>query len=55
MVLLVSFFLWSREHRLSGQRERLRKTFQLGEEILDASSAEAILNRLAKPCPASWA
>ena len=51
MVLLAGFFVWSREHRLNGQRARLRKTFQLGEEILGASSAEAILNRLTETLP----
>jgi len=52
MVLLASFFLWSREHRMNGQRERLRRTFQLAEEILGASSAEAILKLLAETLPA---
>ena len=42
----ISFLLWSREHRLSRQRERLRKTYHLGEEILSASSPEAILKRV---------
>ena len=51
MVLLVSFFLWSREHRMHGQRERLRGTFHLAEEIMEASSAEAILKRLAETLP----
>lgn len=51
VVLLVGIFLWSREHRLRNQRERLRQTYQLGEEILGASSAEAILQRIAEALP----
>jgi len=33
IVLLVGFLLWSRERRLRTQRKKLRKTYQLGEEI----------------------
>jgi CheY-like chemotaxis protein len=51
LVLLVSFFLWSRERRLRKQRERLRKTYQLGEEILSAPSASAILKRISAVLP----
>src|SRR5262245_47976364 len=43
VVLLLSFFLITRERRLRLQRERLRKTYQLGEEVLGSSSPEAIL------------
>lgn len=46
MLLCISFFLWSRERRLRRQRERLRNTYHLGEEILGASSPEDILNRV---------
>jgi GAF domain-containing protein len=46
LVLCITFFLWSRERRLRRQRERLRKTYSLGEEILSASSPEAILKRV---------
>ena len=46
MLLCISFFLWSRERRLRRQRERLRNTYNLGEEILSASSPEAILKRV---------
>ena len=42
MLLCISFFLWSRERRLRRQRERLRSTYNLGEEILGASSPETI-------------
>jgi GAF domain-containing protein len=51
VVLFIAFFIWSRERRLRGQRERLRKTYQLGEEILGASSAEAVLKRIAEALP----
>ena len=46
MLLCISFFLWSRERRLRQQRERLRKTYHLGEEILSASTPQAILKRI---------
>lgn len=51
VILLVSFFLWSRERRLRAQRRRLRRTYKLGEEILGASSAAAILKRIAEALP----
>lgn len=50
-ILLVSLFLWSRERRLRAQRLRLRRTFKLGEEILGASSAAAILKRISQALP----
>ncbi|HEX3743908.1 MAG TPA: GAF domain-containing protein [Bryobacteraceae bacterium] len=46
LLLCISFFLWSRERRLRRQRERLRNTYSLGEEILSASSTETILKRV---------
>jgi GAF domain-containing protein/CheY-like chemotaxis protein len=46
LLLCISFFLWSRERRLRRQRERLRSTYNLGEEILSASSPETILKRV---------
>ena len=46
LLLCISFFLWSRERRLRRQRERLRNTYNLGEEILSASSPETILKRV---------
>ena len=51
VILLVSFFLWSRERRLRSQRRRLRRTFKLGEEILGAASAAAIVKRLSEALP----
>ncbi len=52
VVLLVGFFLWSRERRLRNQRETLRRTYELGEQILGASSAQSILGTIAKSLPA---
>jgi len=52
VVLLVGFLLWRRERRLRNQRKKLRKTYQLGEEILGASSAVTILKRLSEALPA---
>jgi GAF domain-containing protein len=46
LLLCISFFLWSRERRLRRQRERLRNTYNLGDEILSASSPETILKRV---------
>src|SRR5579884_1388190 len=46
LLLCISFFLWSRERRLRRQRERLQNTYNLGDEILSASSPEAILKRV---------
>ncbi len=50
-ILFVSFILWTRERRLRKQRERLRQTFHLGEEILSASSAAAVLKRISEALP----
>ncbi|HEV3197285.1 MAG TPA: GAF domain-containing protein [Bryobacteraceae bacterium] len=52
VILLFGFFLWSRERRLRSQRETLRKTYELGEQILGASSAESILKTIARSLPA---
>jgi CheY-like chemotaxis protein len=51
LVLLVSLFLWNRDRRLRKQRERLRKIYQLGEEVLGAPSAAAILKRISEALP----
>ncbi len=51
VVLFIGYFLWSRERRLRGQREILRKTYELGEEILSASSAPGILKRIREALP----
>jgi CheY-like chemotaxis protein len=50
-ILLVSFFLWTRERRLRSQRRRLRQTYKLGEEILGASSPSTILKRISEALP----
>jgi GAF domain-containing protein len=51
VILLVGFFLWTRERRLRSQRRRLRRTYKLGEEILSASSAATILKRISEALP----
>ena len=51
LVLLIGLFFWNRERSLRGQRARLRQTFQLGEEILGASSSQAILHRITEALP----
>lgn len=51
IVLLIGFFVWSRERRVRKQRERLRKTYKAGEEVLAADSPEAILRRLRETLP----
>ena len=51
VVLFVSFVIWSRERRLRIQRERLHRTYNLGEEILSAGSVNAILKRIQEALP----
>ena len=51
LMLLVGFLLWSRERRLTQQRELLRKTYKLGEEILGSLSPQGILQRLEESLP----
>ena len=51
LALLIAFLLWHREHRLRNQRERVRRTYQLGEEILSAPSPERILAHLSTALP----
>ena len=51
ILLMIGLSLWTRERRLRGQRERLRRTYQLGEEILGASSLETILTQIAGALP----
>jgi CheY-like chemotaxis protein len=49
---ILAYGWWSREQRLHTQRERLRRIYQLGEEILSLHSIEAILARVASELPA---
>jgi len=51
MVLLLAVFLFTGERRLRRRRERLRKTYQLGEEVLQLSSSKAILERICESLP----
>jgi GAF domain-containing protein len=51
IIIGVGVFLWSRERRIRTQRKKLRKTYQLGEEILGASSPATILKRISDALP----
>lgn len=51
LIAIAAVMVWTRDRRLGTQRERLRKTYELGEEILGASSDEAILTRIAEELP----
>lgn len=51
LVLVGALALWNREHRMRVARERMRKIYSLGEEVLGASSAEAILKRIEEVLP----
>ncbi len=45
-IAAVIFAIWRRDERLRGQREMLRRAYELGEEILGASSADQILEKV---------
>jgi len=45
-IAVVIFAIWRRDERLRGQREMLRRAYELGEEILGASSAKQILDKV---------
>jgi len=45
-LLVAGFLFWNHERRLRLQRERLRHTYHLGEEILSASSLDVIFKRI---------
>jgi GAF domain-containing protein/CheY-like chemotaxis protein len=49
--LIVGLAMWTRERRLREQRERLRRTYQIGEEILGVLSLEEILAKLSESLP----
>jgi len=51
VLLAGGFVVWVRERRLRTQRKRLKATYQLGEEILGASSPETILKRISEALP----
>jgi GAF domain-containing protein len=50
-ILALGFLLWVRERRLGAQRERLRRVYQLGEEIVGVASIPAILARISQSLP----
>jgi GAF domain-containing protein/CheY-like chemotaxis protein len=49
--ILVALLLWNRDRRLHEQRERMRGIYELGEQILGASSVEAILTQISEALP----
>ncbi len=49
--ILLALVLWKHDRRLRGQRERLRRTYQLAEQILSASSVEGILEEISQALP----
>jgi CheY-like chemotaxis protein len=50
-VALLAWAWWSRERRMRNQRERLRRIYHLGEEIVGAPSIEWILTRVGSELP----
>jgi CheY-like chemotaxis protein len=51
LIAVGALLFWRREQRLRLGRERLRKTYHLGEDILSAASAEAILKGIEEALP----
>jgi signal transduction histidine kinase len=51
LILAAVLVFWGREHRMRLARERSRKIYSLGEEILSAESGDAILKRLEEALP----
>jgi len=51
-ILMSAFVVWRRERHLRIHRQRLRKNYMLGEEILGAASPDNILCRLREALPA---
>ncbi|MGO9255676.1 MAG: GAF domain-containing protein [Bryobacteraceae bacterium] len=52
LVALTAILLWTRERRMNTQRATLRKTYQLGEDILSSPTPEAASERIAEALPA---
>ncbi len=50
-IAAVIFVVWRRDERLRGQREMLHRAYELGEEILGASSADQILEKVKAVVP----
>jgi GAF domain-containing protein/CheY-like chemotaxis protein len=51
IIALTALVIWRREKRLRLQRERLRTVYQLGEDILGASSLDIILAQIRDALP----
>src|SRR5580658_1569885 len=45
-IAAIIFAIWRRDERLRGQREMLRRAYELGEEILGAPSADQIFEKV---------
>lgn len=50
-IAVVIFVVWRRDERLRGQREMLRRAYELGEEIGGAASADQILEKVKMVVP----
>ena len=50
-IAVIIFSIWRRDERSRGQREMLRRAYELGEEILGASSADQILDKVRDVVP----
>jgi len=50
-IAAIVFAIWRRDERLRGQREMLRRAYELGEELLGASSADQILDKVRMVVP----
>ncbi len=50
-IAAVIFVVWQRDERLRGQREMLRRAYELGEEMLGAASADQILEKVKAVVP----
>jgi signal transduction histidine kinase len=50
-IAAMMFVVWRRDERLRGQREMLRRAYELGEEVLGAASADQILSKVSLVVP----
>jgi GAF domain-containing protein len=50
-IAAIIFAIWRRDERLRGQREMPRRAYELGEEVLGASSADQILDKVQVGAP----
>ena len=50
-IAAIIFWIWRRDERSRGQRELLRRAYEVGEEILGASTADQILEKVRDVVP----